>query len=66
MKESDFIILMCVIVAVYGLLSGIHEARKSLQNVKMQEEWSRDKNWSNVPQSESELEMYHSFIDRDG
>jgi hypothetical protein len=57
---------MCVIVAVYGLLSGIHEARKSLQNVKMQEEWSRDKNWSNVPQSESELEMYHSFIDRDG
>ena len=66
MKESDFIILMCVIVAVYGLLSGIHEARKSLQNVKMQEEWSRDKNWSNVPQSESELEMYYSFIDRDG
>ena len=63
MKESDFIILMCVIVAVYGLLSGIHEARKSLQNVKMQEEWSRDKSsYENIPQSE----MYQTFIDRDG
>ena len=63
LKESDFIILMCVIVAVYGLLSGVHEARKSLQNAKMQEEWSRDKtNYENVPQSE----MYHTFIDTDG
>jgi len=63
LKESDFIILICVIVAVYGLLSGVHEARKSLHNAKMQEEWSRDKSsYDNVPQSE----MYHSFIDQDG
>ena len=54
---------MCIIVAVYGLLSGIHEARKSLHNAKMQEEWSRDKSsYENIPQSE----MYQTFIDRDG
>lgn len=63
MKESDFIILMCIVVAVYGLLSGLHEARKSLQNAKMQEEWSRDKtSYENVPQSE----MQRTFIDIDG
>ena len=63
LKESDFIIMLCVIVAVYGLLSGVHEARKSLHNATMQEEWSRDKSsYDNVPQSE----MYHTFIDADG
>ena len=62
MKESDFIIIICVIVATYGLLSGVHEARKSLHNVKMQEELQRDKtSYENVPQSE----MYQSFIDID-
>jgi|13_taG_2_1085334.scaffolds.fasta_scaffold02712_6 hypothetical protein len=54
---------MCIVVAVYGLLSGLHEARKSLQNAKMQEEWSRDKtSYENVPQSE----MQRTFIDIDG
>ena len=53
---------MCVIVATYGLLSGVHEARKSLHNAKMQEELQRDKtSYENVPQSE----MYQSFIDID-
>jgi len=63
LKESDFIILMCVIVAVYGLLSGIHEARKSLHNAKMHEEMSRDK--TSYHDFEDE-EFHHSFIDHDG
>jgi hypothetical protein len=59
--------MLCVIVAVYGLLSGVHEARKSLHNAKMQEEWSRDKSsYDNVLQSEMHGPGFDSFIDHDG